>query len=496
MKKYIFSILIMFFFTGIISCKKFLDEAPLHSLVGENAITNYATGQAAIGGVYASFENDNWAGALYTSYSSKSGFVNFNVTDYNLTYTQAAPSFSALGIWSQFYKSLNAANFAINGIGALSNDQVPSEQDKNALIAEGRCLRAWINANILWSFGHWWGDDADKFGILYRDASVDLSNVQQARLTVGDSYKKIYEDLDFAIANLEDFTTSRHVSKQFAKVLKAKLLLIRGGYNNTAADLQSSLSLVNDVLANHPGTFAMESDLNDVYKNSWDSKECLFARYLEDDGYRNYSGGYYYTYYLSQIGGTTLPLAPGAQATAGLQFGLDWFMTDPRWDIATGPVRAAEPWDNTMRWTFKKLARLGQYAGHQTSDPNAEKYAAYYFRFSELYLMKAELLARTGASVSDAISPINTMRAMRTAQSFPALAPTSKDDLMDMIFKEIFLENFMENGSEFFAAARFQHIGQPWIVTIKGGLALQADKLCWPIPDPEMVNNLLMVQNP
>lgn len=496
MKKYIYIILITFFFTGIISCKKFLDEKPPHSLVADNAITNYATGQAAIGGVYASFENDNWAGALFTSYSSKSGFVNFNATDYNLNYTQAAPSYSALGLWTQFYRSLNAANFAINGISTLSSDQVPSDQDKKALVAEGRCLRAWINANILWAFGHWWGDDADKFGILYRDKAVDLSNVEQARLTVGDTYKKIYEDLDYAIANLGDFTTSRHVSKQFAKVLKAKLLLIRGGYNNTTADLQSSLSLINDVLSNHPGTFAMESDLNDVYKNSWDSKECLFARYLENNGSRNYSGGYYYTYYLSQIGGTTLPLAPGAQLTAGLVFGLDWFTGDPRWSIATGPVRAAETWDATMRWTFKKLARLGQYAGHQSSDPSAEKYAAYYFRFSELYLMKAELLARTGASISDAIAPINTMRALRTIQAFLPLAPATKDELMDVIFKEIFLENFMENGSEFFASIRFQHIGQPWIVTIKGGLALDINKMCYPIPDPEMVNNRLMVQNP
>ncbi len=482
--------------TGFFSCKKFLDEKPLHALVEENAITNLATAQAAVGGVYATFENDNWAGALFTAYSSKSGFVNFNTLDYNLTYTQTNPPYSSLGIWTQFYRSLNAANFAIKGISALDDNQVSGKDNKTGLIAEARCLRAWINANIMWTFCHWWGDDADKFGLLYRDAPVSLTNVTQARLSVGDSYKKIYEDLDFAIANLSDFTTSRQVSKQFAEVLKAKLLLYRGGYRKTTADLQASLALVNTVLTNHPATWSMESDLGNVYKNSWDSKEVLFARYLENDGNRKYNGGYYYTYYLSQISGNTLPLAPGAELTAGLVYGIDWFKADPRWPIVTGPVRAAETWDNTMRYTWSKLARLGQYSGSLSSDPNAQKYAAYYFRFPELYLLKAELLARTGAAITDAIAPINIMRAQRTAPSLPALNPASQDELMDMIFKEIFLETFMENGSEFFAAVRFQHIGQPWIVTIKGGLPLQENKMCWPIPDPEMVNNPLMVQNP
>ena len=482
----------------ICSCSKFLDEKPLHSLVDANAITSYATGQAAVGGIYATFQNDSWAGALYTAYSTRSGFVNFNDIEYNTSYTQEVPSNGASAAWSSFYGSLNAANFAINGITALSAEQVPSEEEKNALIAEARCLRAWINVNLLWSFGHWWAEDEDVYGLLYRDQPVDLSNVQQARISVGESYAKIYEDLDFAIENLKDFTSSRYVSKQFAEALKAKILLYRGGYRNDKADLTEALALVNDVLDNHPSSFAMEADLNDVYTNAWDSKECLFARYLEDDGSRGVAGGYYYTYYLCQLAGDRLPLPPGGVETAGLRFGLDWFKDDPRWEIATGPVRAAEAWDETFHYTFKKLARLGRYAGQLSSDPNAEKYASYFFRFSELYLMKAELLARTGASIADAIAPINEMRSLRTTPVLPALNPSSQDELMDMIFKEIFLENFMENGSEFFASVRIQHLGQPWIVSVKAAnsVPFQENKMCWPIPDAEMTNNLLMDQNP
>lgn len=477
---------------SLFSCKKFLDEPPLHALVEENAITNLPTAKAAVGGIYATFENDDWAGGLFAAYSTKAGFVNYGILDYELSYTES--NNPSVGLWSAFYKSMNAANFSIKGIGALSAKQI-GDNEKNELIAQAKCLRAWINANILWAYGHWWAEDADPYGILYRDEPISLSNVQQKRISVGESYKKMYEDLDFAIANLNDFSSSRYVSKQFAKVLKAKLLLYRGGYRNTTEDLKEALTLVNDVLNNHPGSFALEEDMNNVYKNSWDSKECLFARYLENDGNRASTGGYTYTYYLCQIAGNTLPLPPGGTLTASLIYGVDWFNQDPRWEVATGPVRAAESWDNTMRYTFKKLARLGQYAGRQSSDPNAQKYAAYFFRYSELYLMKAELLARTGASIMEAIAPINEMRAKRTAQNFSMLSPGSQSELMDLIFKEIFLENFMENGSEFFASVRFQHNGKPWIETIKE-FPLELNKMCWPIPQSEITNNHLMEQNP
>jgi len=496
MKKIVLYTLLSVITTGFLSCKKFLDEQPAHSLIDANAITNAETGKAAVSGIYATFQNDYWAGALYVSLATKSGFVNYtSQTDYELSYSPITPPYSVISIWTQFYKSMNAANFAIKGIGALSGEAI-NEQEKKSLVAEARCLRAWIGANILWNFGHWWGDDADKFGVLYREEPVDLSNVLQARLTVGETYKKLYEDLDFAIANLNDFTSSRYVSKQFAKVLKAKLLLYRGGYTNKTADLQSALTLVNQVLSDHPAAFAMEKDMAQVYEQAWDSKELLFARYLEDDGSRTSKGGYYYTYYLSQIGGNALPLGPGGTLTAGLKYGADWFSADPRWPIATGSVRAAETWDNTMHYTFKKLARLGSYAGKQSSDPNAEKYASYFFRYSELYLMKAELLARTGASLTEAIAPINEMRSLRENPVLPSLNPTSQAELMDMIFKEIFFETFMENGSEFFAAVRFKHNGQPWIVTIKDGRALEENKMCWPIPESEITNNTLMEQNP
>jgi starch-binding outer membrane protein, SusD/RagB family len=476
------------------SCEGFLETVPTHSLTDASAISDFSKAKAAVAGVYSTFMNDYWSGGLYCYLATKSGFFNASTTDFNLSYTQLSGGNASC--WGQFYKSLNAANFAINGIPGLSAEQVPSEAERSALIAEARCLRAWINVNILWNFGHWWADDADVYGILYRDKMVDMTNVQQPRITVGESYKFIYEDLDYAIANMKDFTTPRYMSKQFAKALKAKVLLYRGAILNKTADLQAALTLVNDVIATLPATCAMESDMAEVYNKAWDSKENLFVKYLDDDGSRTSKGGYWYTYGVVYTGFfTALPLSVGGQATAGLLYGFPWFSADPRWLIETGSRRRAETWDTGLSWTWSKLYRLGSYQG-KVNVPIDEKYATYWFRYPELLLLKAELLARTGAPIAQAIAPINLMRSKRTNPVLPALNPASQDELMDMIFKETVMELVLENGSEFFASLRFQKNGQPYIVDIKSGKPLEWNKVCWPIPDAEMVNNQLMVQNP
>ncbi|MEP5600987.1 MAG: RagB/SusD family nutrient uptake outer membrane protein, partial [Algibacter sp.] len=124
------------------------------------------------------------------------------------------------------------------------------------------------------------------------------------------------------------------------------------------------------------------------------------------------------------------------------------------------------------------------------------KYNTYFFRFPELYIMKAELLARTGSSIADAIAPINTMRSIRTNPVIPSLNPVDQQELMDAIFLEYFFETFLENGNEFYASLRFDTAnGNPWIETTKNGKSLKINSICYPIPPSEMVTNQLMIQN-
>ena len=498
MKKLIYS---TFIFLSVLfvfsSCEdSFLDIPPEYALTDANAITNYSKARAAVSGIYSSFRVDAWAGQFGTSMATLSGFVNISGTEvYNMNYTQSSNTYAANQLWQPFYRSLNYANFAIKGINNLPESAFPSEAKKNALIAEARLLRAFIHMHIFWSHAYWWAEDANPYGLLYRDQQIDLSNVTKERSSVGESYQGIMEDIDFAIAHLETFNTPRYVSKQFAQAFKAKILLYRAGMNNNLPQLQAALGLVNDALTTAPAKFKMESDMQEVYKKAWDNSENLFVRYLENDGTRFSTGGYWYTYGLSQLVGDRLPLGPGAEYTAGLMHGAEWFRADPRWTISTGVSRASETWDTSERWTWVKLGRSGQFAGQQAS-PQDNLFATYFLRYPELLIMKAELLARTGATITQAIAPINQLRASRTNPVLPALNPGSQTELMDLIFREYLFELFMENGSEFFASLRFQKEGQPYIVSIKNGLPFDITRSIFPIPDAEIINNIKMVQNP
>lgn len=97
---------------------------------------------------------------------------------------------------------------------------------------------------VLWKMV---GADDSAYGILYRDKMSNLSNLQVSRLSVGESYTKIFEDLDDAIANMPDFTTSRYLSRQMAQVIKAKILLYRGVMRGSTQDLKDALILVETV---------------------------------------------------------------------------------------------------------------------------------------------------------------------------------------------------------------------------------------------------------
>lgn len=63
------------------------------------------------------------------------------------------------------------------------------------MIAEARCFRAWVNAHLLWCFGHFQTDD--EYGILYREELSNMVNVHRDRLSVKDSYQKIFDDLGY-----------------------------------------------------------------------------------------------------------------------------------------------------------------------------------------------------------------------------------------------------------------------------------------------------------
>lgn len=484
------------------SCADYLNNVPRNQWPVDEAMTTYAKAQQAVNGIYGRFmPGDNVNQSYYVSLTTKSGLIQITgTTDFDFTYLQAA---SPSTVWSTSYSAINAANLAINGIPKVPDSAFPNTTIKSELLGEARFLRGYFNSLILLNYCCWWDTDASKFGIIYRDQTTDVSNVNMPRITVGESWTKVMEDIDFGIANMSaTFSTPRKASKVFAKAYKAKLLLIRGTMRNASADLTAAKTLIDDIINTLPATIKMETNMAETFNKSWDSQEHIFVRYLEDVSARTNNAGYWSNYGFSYTASTKYlntanAVVPQSEAVCGVRYGLDWIRTDPRWNIATGKARSAETWDTSESWVWKKIYRMGSYAGANAT-PKDEKYGVYHMRLPELYIMQAELIARTGGTSAQAIAPINLMRSKRTNPVLAQLAaPATNADLLDVIFKEYINELILENGTEFFASLRFQKDGKSYMEVIKGGsFVLDKTKIQWPIPNNEMINNPLIEQNP
>ena len=475
MKKISNYLLIGIWIFGLTACNDFLDESPKYRLTKEHAVTDYNSAKNIVNGIYSKLTSARIGGEIMGRLSTQAGVWIYgqNSDNYNMSYRQGGTGEGA-DIWLQLYTVVNAANAAVELVSALDDVKYPTVEDKNRLVAEAKCVRAFIYLQIHWLWSHWWDKAESPYGLVYRSEVADLSNLTKKRLSVGDSYLRIIEDLEYAEAHLNDFQSSRYVSKQFAQVLHAKLLLCRGW----EGDYTKALSLVQDVKAHAPASFNLEPDLTKMYSDAWDSKEVLFARYLGDLSKSStndwvYSYGVYYDHILY----------PTPQM---------WVENDPRYPAITGIARAPETWDTATKTVYTKLYRAGQYAG-----PN-DKYATYYFRYAELYLLEAELKFRLNSSdIAGALAPINEMRSRYTHPVLPPLTASNREELSDLIFKEIVVSLFLENGSEWFASLRFQKDGKPWLYTLKPEVSISPEKYCWPIPHVEIINQENnVVQNP
>ncbi|MGN0282361.1 MAG: RagB/SusD family nutrient uptake outer membrane protein [Prevotella sp.] len=462
------------------SCDDYLTESPKHSYITDNAIVDSKSATNAINGMYGKYEEcTTLGGYIYGSLHCMAGFWDYDDEMYDMGYTQTSDHYIISSIWQELYGVIDACNFAIGGIEKLDDSCFTSAEEKQALIAEARGMRGYANLELMWLFAHWFDKADSPYGIIYRSEVAELSNLMVERATVGESYQYILDDLMYAEEYAPDYTSAHRVNKQFAKAMHAKLLLVRGW----EGDYVSSLKIVNDLLADKTCEWQMENDVTELYDNGWESKENVFSHYLGD------MEELYYTSYCEYIYSYALYYYDNFHTTA-----MEWIKEDARYDLTYSTAKAPQARDKTSKdGIMTKLYHRGRYYGIN------DMYATYPMRYAELYLMKAELLARTNPNdISGALAPINEMRNNYTN---PILSPvtgvTNHSELMDVIFKEYVVTLFMENETPWFASLRFEYNGKPWIYTLKPEISFNSNQYCWPIPDAEIKShNNIIEQNP
>lgn len=506
------------------------DMEPDHVVTDLNYITDAASAQTALNGVYASWR------------STGVSYLRYGIASMAHTQTQAmvmgADEFAAENIqtnnsnvetaYTAYYNVINAANTFLVHI----NKQIPgmTEEKRTEMIAEARCQRALAYLTLLKCFGEYWKQDSQYGVCLFKDELVRDNRVRQ-RSSVADTYKLISEDLDYAIAHCEQHPADHyHMSSLFAKALKAKMYFAQDNYPEAA---RLSEEVINEAEA---AGYELESDYANIFTEQFNSKEMLFAPYtanpneLMDASWFAFSPGSLLKKVADDLvpddetggdivvpdpgegGDVVVPdpgeggdvVIPGGDGSEGGDVvlpgdGDDGGIVIPGGDGGDFPFPPGEDdaasYDPLYTWAYKGGGMTG-IAKYSKLTPEFMFEDSYYFmRLAEVYYIAAEAEARQG-QYAKARTLLATVieRAGYTEDDVNAIADS---DLLGEILKHKLCDMSNENLEEWFDLCRYNRKGgfESWTEDEKAELP-SFRRYLLPIPKASMGANNLLVQNP
>ena len=454
----------------VTGCDSMFDkELPPHNLVGENAITNESSAEVALNGIYSYLtaygtmsayyisDNEYRTGLLDSAYRTDfeiNGLLKFELNDEN-SYVSAP--------WQLVYKMVNAANNFIYNVERLSESKF-GQNRKTEMLAEAKFTRAFAHAFLLRRYGYFW-DINSVYGPIVRMEPSALSNNNQGRSSVKESYEKIFEDLDYAIKYGPVFYSKYRVCATTAKAFKADLLMNRG----VEGDYEEAIRLADEVIGS--SEFGLETKYGDVFTNGYNSKELMFTRHLKSVPTMNANVG------------SLLKLFGGGTYKPSKLFLEILTPKDKRYEVTFDSMMVGNG-------TMAKKALI--WKKHYVSSGNCPMY---YMRVAQMYLIKAEAMARTKEPIKDCIDVLNILRERSENTLFDAVDYPSLDDVLEEVFRENVRELSMENGAIFYLTVRYNEGGHRKLKDMNPNFQ-NDDQLCFPIPSAELEHNPSVKQKP
>lgn len=423
-----------------------LEVEPPNNLVPENVVKDAESAENLLNGAYSVFNEQYYymytetTPGLLSGSMSRNGFLaNIDIANNAIKPEATDPA----NYWKTFYQQIDAANAVIKLVPGVPDDLFATNR-KNEILAEAHFLRAMAHFELLRYFGQFY-DRSSALGIIIRTEPADFTTRSKARATVQETYTQILSDLDVAIANGPAFSKTYYASSTAAKALKARVLLFMGEYAAAAAQADEVISEGSRTLA---PTYAA------VFDKNLTSSEVILMRHTDEVS--STMDRKKFTY--------------GSRHAIASNWLIGQMKGDPRAEV-------------TYASSNKAILKVNQ----------SDVYSPTYFlRLSEMYLIKAEGLARSGASLEESKAPLEAVRSRALGVPYISLALTN-EELLDEIYKEIVLELAFENGSEWFAGIRFNKI-----MTVKPQVT-STDQYILPIPLTEIQANSalsLADQNP
>lgn len=450
MKQYIIATIVTSFLFASCKLVNVTDVAPVNQLEDDNAITSVEKAQSALYGSYGILNGNTLAFNYYMPAAASLMGLTMDAVQDGFDFAENNPATSNYWLESMYaggYKLINMSNHIVSKTTILSGN----DPRKKRIIGEAKYLRAMSYFYLLRLFGEFY-DTTSTFGLVLRLDPVKDAEVFP-RSGVRATYDQINKDLDEAIIETDEFTSTFYASKIAARALKSKVLLYQQRYAEAAA------------MAKQVTTTSQRS-LEDTFKT-------IFSKKIRDTRevilQTPYDAG---TNINNKCYAFSTWFAPSAYYIA--------FMKGDQRDTMAIKVTGTR-------------IRNGKFIAGQVDGAPSNSDTEYFIRLAEIYLIQAEAIVRSGGSLEDARAALNKVRKRAL---MPDITLNDKAGLLNAIREEKIRELGAESGEEWYDLVRYASKGELDIKTFKPDF-MGKQRYILPIPLKSIqASGKIVAQNP
>lgn len=415
------------------SCNDQLDLQPISQETADNAYSTASQIEAALTGVYESFQSSQyyaWDHIIYQDIRSDNNYAGgdnteifeFDDVDVNTTNSRV------MSAWSSIYNAISKANLVMEKAPLVSEGI--TEERKQQIVGEALFLRAYHYYTLVKYFG----------GVpLYTEfiSSTDPSETRKPRNTVDEVYTQIITDLTEAANYLPDtYGNDDSVNKARATKGAVNALLATVYAQMPNPDYDAVLTHANAVI-NSPAGYSLLSSYDQLFDgNHQNNNESILE--------------------IQYLGGTEGAWAPQMHLPPSLS-GDTWRkFTTPSQDLVNAFDEEGDMIRKNASILFETVSWVDEYWGNTpgTSVPfaykwrNAGSWASddnqYVFRLADIILLKAEAQNELGQT-DQAVITVNSIRSRVELPDLTAAETASQATMRTAILKERRLELAMES---------------------------------------------------
>jgi starch-binding outer membrane protein, SusD/RagB family len=208
------------------SCSKFLDVQPRDSVSDESTITDKASAQTAVRGVYRALGADNYYGYLFQTIGYLSGdnvqwTGSQSVIQQFILHDVKADNTNIANVWAAIYATINRANQVIDKLPGVQ-DATFTEADRNVLLGEAYFVRALAYFDL----ARTWGGAQ-----LILKPTVNIDDTKGVeRSTLEATYAQVLADLQTAEPLLTETTNRYRATRKTVWAFLARFYLYQKNY--------------------------------------------------------------------------------------------------------------------------------------------------------------------------------------------------------------------------------------------------------------------------